>query len=171
MSKKKMSINLLGVKLKLGREAKGISQEEVAIKLAEFGVTVRDIDEWENGYAIPDETKITELANLYNINANELIQIKNDTENSKAHNDAFHRQKFVGRTFWEVFGDLIIKLIKIAILATIIFVIIKTDAINKFIQLWKGDETQDEEYYVDDEYLRMLNSNRRSGKDYLKENQ
>ena len=55
MSKKKIAINILGIKLKEGREKAGLSAEEIAIKLADNGVTVRDINDWENGYEIPKE--------------------------------------------------------------------------------------------------------------------
>lgn len=159
MAKKKIPINVLGVKLKNGRESKGLSQEEVAIKLAEFGITVRDIEEWETGYDIPDDKRIRELSNLYSINANELIQLKLDIEAAGIAVNRVYRKKFVGKTFWDIFGDLIVKIIKIVIVALIIFAVIKSGILTKLKNL-ENENKQEENYIVEDEYLRMLNSKR-----------
>ena len=159
MSKKKLPINVLGVKLKNGRESNGLSQEEVAIKLAEFGITVRDIEEWETGYDIPNDKEIRELSNIYKINANELIKLKLDMETAGIAANRVYRKKFVGKTFWDIFGNFIVKIIKIAIVAFIIFAVIKSGVLIKVKKL--GNENkQEENYIVDDEYLRMLNSKR-----------
>lgn len=158
MAKKKNPINVLGVKLKNGRENRGLSQEEIAIKLADFGVTVRDVDDWENGYDMPKETLLYELAHIYRLNAAELVQIKKDLEFAGVQKNQAHRRKFVGRTFWEVFGDLIVKLLQIGIIAGIIFVAVKTDIFHKIMSLDSGANETEENFIVDDEYLRMLNS-------------
>ena len=114
MSKRKQPINLLGVKLKQGREAKGLTQEEAAIKLADYGITVKYIDNWEKGFDIPEEKFLIALADLYEININDLMQIiRNIDFAAKQTNNIMHRKKYVGQTLWDVLEDLIFGLIKI----------------------------------------------------------
>ena len=156
---KKMPINLLGVKLKQGRESIGLSQEDVVIRLAEMGFTVKDLDEWENGYDLPKEKFIIALANLYKINPNELLRITKDLEFVGKQKNRIHRKKFLGRTFWDVFGDLIIRLFFIAIFALLLYTLIKFNVFGKLKKEFESTNTTDtENYIVDDEYLRMLNS-------------
>lgn len=156
---KKMPINLLGVKLKQGRESIGLSQEDVVIRLAEMGFTVKDLDEWENGYDLPKEKFIIALANLYKIDPNELLRITKDLEFVGKQKNRIHRKKFLGRTFWDVFGDLIIRLFFIAIFALLLYTLIKFNVFGKLKKEFESTNTTDtENYIVDDEYLRMLNS-------------
>lgn len=170
MAKKKNPINVLGVKLKMAREARNLSQEEVAIKLAELGITVRDIEDFEKGFDIPSEKALTGLSELYRINLNELLNLKRDIEIARAGTNNYQRKKFVGKTFWDVFGDFIMTLVKIAILGAILFYLIKSGVFGKLKDLVTSDNNETEEnYIVDDEYLRMLNSNRGANKDYLNE--
>ncbi|MBR3696815.1 MAG: helix-turn-helix transcriptional regulator [Clostridia bacterium] len=170
MSKKKIAINILGIKLKEGREKAGLSAEEIAIKLADNGVTVRDINDWENGYEIPKEEILYELAKIYKIDVNLLIQIKKDLDFVGIQKNKIHRKKFVGKTFFDIFGDFIVKIIKLIILGLIIYAVIKSRIIVKFMKLWDEEEIQEENYIVEDDYLKMLNSKRGNGKDYLHEN-
>lgn len=69
-----------------------------------------------------------------------------------------HRKKYVGMTLWDIFGDFIINLIKIGIIIAIIYFIYKSNLLSKFRKLNDSNNTQEENYVVDDEYLRMLNS-------------
>ena len=169
MSKRKQPINLLGVKLKQGREGKGLTQEETAIKLADYGITVKYIDEWGKGFDIPEEKFLNVLADLYEININDLNQIINDINYaSKQTNNFMHRKKYVGRTLWDIFGDFIVTLIKIGLLVLIIYLMVKFNVLGKAKKAFEPENTIDEEnYIVDDEYLRMLNSKNGTGKKYL----
>lgn len=157
MAKKKRPINVLGVKLKQGREARGLSVEDAAVKLVDYGITVKDIDDYEKGFDLPNESRLSGMCEIYRINFNELLAVMKEAEANDLNKNRTHPYKFVGRGFWEDFGDLIIKLVKIAIVVGIVFVIIKTGAIDKLREI-KSENTQDENYIVDDEYLRMLNS-------------
>lgn len=156
---KKMPINLLGVKLEQGRESIGLSQEDVVIKLAELGFTVKDLNEWEEGYDVPKEKFIIALANLYKIDSTELMRIAKDLEFVGKQKNRVHRKKFLGRTFWDVFGDFIIRLFFISILALILYMLIKFNVFGKLKKKFESTNTPDtENYIVEDEYLRMLNS-------------
>ena len=158
-NKKRLPINVLGVKLKEGREKLGLSQEEVVIQLAEYGFTVKDLNEWENGYDLPKEKFVMALANLYNIDSNELIRIIKDIEFVGEQKNRTHKKKFLGRTFWDVFGEFIIKLFFLTILILIIYLLIKFNVFRKIKKEFEfTNNTDTENYIVDDEYLRMLNS-------------
>lgn len=55
------------------RKAMGLSQEELAEKL---GVTRQTVSKWENGTAMPDLKKLTDIANLFNSSMDELLGTK-----------------------------------------------------------------------------------------------
>lgn len=169
MANKKRPINVLGVKLKQGREARGLSEQDAATRLVDYGITVKDISDYEKGFDLPDESKLSGMCEVYRINYNELLAILQEAKANDLNKNRTHPYKFVGRTFWEDFGDFIIKLIKISILVGIIFTIIKTGAIQKFMDYGKDENKTDENYIVDDEYLRMLNS--KNGKKAVKFNE
>ena len=157
--KKKIPINILGAKLKGEREKQGLSQEEIANRLAERKVTAKTIDNWEKGFGLPDENNLNKLIDLYNLDINEIIKMKETLDYGRQQEKYIHRKKFVGRTLWDIFGNFIIKLVKIGILIGLVYLLIRFDLWNKIKEV--GEEKrniQQENYIVDDEYLRMLNS-------------
>ena len=170
MAKKKIPINLLGVRLKQSREARGLTIESVAIKLADSGISTKMIEDWEKGFDMPDDEKIYALAEVYRVNPNDFLNVKKDLEFAKKGKNSYHVKKFVGKTLWEIFGDFIIKLIKIAILVGIVYYLIKSGTLEKIRDLFAEEDNTVENYVVDDEYLRMLNDKQGTGKDYIKEN-
>lgn len=75
----------LGSKLKKQREAKGISQEEVAKSL---NLTRQSISKWENDKGYPDIENLVLLSEFYQVSLDELMrkdtQIKEDVANGSA---------------------------------------------------------------------------------------
>lgn len=169
--KKKLPINLLGVRLKQAREARGLTIETAAIKLADSAISTKMLEDWEKGFDMPSEDVLYILADLYKVNPNDFINVKNDLEFAYKGKNRFHVKKFVGKTFWDIFGDVIIKIAKVVIFGVILFYLIKSGALEKLRDAIFEDENTVEQNYVDDEYLRMLNDRQGSGKDYLKENE
>lgn len=58
-------------KLKITREAKGLTQEQVAMEVM---VSRQTISNWENGRSLPDIISIIKLSELYNISVDELLK-------------------------------------------------------------------------------------------------
>lgn len=61
------------------RKEKGLSQEYFAEKL---GVTRQTISKWENGAAMPDLKKLTEIANFFNVSMDAILGMETDDKNS-----------------------------------------------------------------------------------------
>jgi transcriptional regulator with XRE-family HTH domain len=60
----------IGQKLKAAREAKGLTQTEVADK---FGVKKATVSAWETGAGAPDAMRLRSLARLYDVSADALL--------------------------------------------------------------------------------------------------
>ena len=63
----------LGEKLQSLRKEKGLSQEELAEKL---NVSRQAVSKWESGIALPEVSKIVELATLFQISINDLLGVE-----------------------------------------------------------------------------------------------
>ena len=155
---KKRPINVLGVKLKQGRERGGMSEEDAAVKLVDNGITVKDIKDYEGGFDLPSEERLSAMCQLYNISFIEMKAILDEALYNDKNKKKVYRNKFVGRTFWDDFGDVIVKIVKIIIAMAILFIIIRSGVIDKIKELAEPVDNTSENYVVDDEYLRMLNS-------------
>lgn len=60
------------------RKAKGISQEEMAVKL---NVVRQTVSKWENGLSVPDADVLIHMANLLDISVSQLLGIEVDDNN------------------------------------------------------------------------------------------
>ena len=165
MGKKKKNrknpINVFGIKLKSNRETSQLTKEDVAKELSEFNITEKNIEEWEDGYAIPEDDIIYKIAELYGIDAYDLLKVKDNYEFlDKKTVQIPLRKKYVGKTLWDTFGGFISTLIKLLIFGAIIYVIIKYDVFHKVIKEINSNDSKNavrENYIVEDEYLKMLN--------------
>lgn len=75
---------MLNENIKNLRKAKGLSQEELAIKL---NVVRQTVSKWENGLSVPDSSMLISLADALDTSVSELlgeITIKHDTDDIKA---------------------------------------------------------------------------------------
>ena len=61
------------------RKEKGLSQEELADKLA---VSRQAISKWERGESLPDTDNLIRLAKLYGVSIDEIVGIKDSGENA-----------------------------------------------------------------------------------------
>ena len=71
---------MLNENIKNLRKAKGLSQEELAIKL---NVVRQTVSKWENGLSVPDSSMLISLADALDTSVSELlgeVTIKHDTE-------------------------------------------------------------------------------------------
>lgn len=62
------------------RKAKGISQEEMAVKL---NVVRQTVSKWENGLSVPDADVLIHMANLLDVSVSQLLGIEIDNTNTE----------------------------------------------------------------------------------------
>ena len=60
--------------LKRIRKDNNLSQEQLAEKL---GVSRQAVSKWESNLSYPEMDKVIQICNLFNLNINELINLKN----------------------------------------------------------------------------------------------
>lgn len=65
-----MDINRIGVVIKTLRKKEGLTQQQLAQKI---GVTDKAVSKWERGIGVPDISVINRLANILNIDADNLL--------------------------------------------------------------------------------------------------
>ena len=66
--------------IKYFRKAKGISQEEMAVKL---NVVRQTVSKWENGLSVPDADVLIHMANLLEVSVSQLLGIEVDNTNTE----------------------------------------------------------------------------------------
>ena len=63
------------------RKAKGLSQEELAVKLH---VVRQTVSKWENGLSVPDADVLIRLANVLGVSISQLLGIETESNNHQA---------------------------------------------------------------------------------------
>lgn len=66
---------MIASKIKILRENKGLSQKALADKL---GITRSSVNAWEQGISVPSTQYIVELATLFDVPTDYLLNFKND---------------------------------------------------------------------------------------------
>lgn len=64
---------MIGEQIKTARKAKGISQEELAVRL---GVVRQTVSKWENGMSVPDADVLIKIAELLDVPVSQLLGIE-----------------------------------------------------------------------------------------------
>lgn len=70
---------MIGEQIKTARKAKGVSQEELAVRL---GVVRQTVSKWENGKCMPDYTVIKSLCGELQVTVSELMDAEETEEKS-----------------------------------------------------------------------------------------
>lgn len=70
---------MIGEQIKTARKAKGVSQEELAVRL---GVVRQTVSKWENGKCMPDYTVIKSLRGELKVTVSELMDAEETEEKS-----------------------------------------------------------------------------------------
>ena len=63
------------------RKAKGLSQEELAVKLH---VVRQTVSKWENGLSVPDADVLIRLANVLDVSVSQLLGIETEPNKHQA---------------------------------------------------------------------------------------
>lgn len=61
---------MIGEQIKAARKAKGVSQEELAVRL---GVVRQTVSKWENGMSVPDADVLIQIAELLDVPVSQLL--------------------------------------------------------------------------------------------------
>ena len=129
---------MLSENLKNLRTAKGITQEELAIRL---NVVRQTISKWEKGLSVPDADTLIKLANYFEVSVSEILGSKVETEidsNIIAEqlsriNEQLAIKNKRSQRIWKTIGIILVSFIIINIL----IVILGTISFNSF----KSDKT------------------------------
>ena len=68
---------MLNENLKAIRKAKGLSQEELAVKV---NVVRQTISKWEKNYSVPDAEVFVKLADVLDVQTSQLLEVKVDSD-------------------------------------------------------------------------------------------
>lgn len=118
---------MLNENLKSLRKQKGITQEELAIKL---NVVRQTISKWEKGLSVPDADMLINLADLLEVSTAQLLGDISDIPTDSEHNQIAHQLSKINeelaiknkrsRTIWKVVLFVIIGIIVFNIILAII---------------------------------------------------
>lgn len=75
--KKKIPVNSVGKIIKEAREKQGLRDIDLVWKINKPNITLKTVRNWENGKEFPDLDMIYELSYLFNLNPNQLLDMKN----------------------------------------------------------------------------------------------
>lgn len=64
---------MLNENIKHFRKAKGISQEEMAVKL---NVVRQTVSKWENGLSVPDADVLIHMAEILDVSVSKLLELR-----------------------------------------------------------------------------------------------
>jgi len=122
--------NMLGKNIKVYRQKKGYTQEEVASRLH---VTRQTISKWEKNYSVPDAELLVRLAEVLDVSTGQLLEknVEENTETTTEMQDAYadqlahiaeqmaiknRRSKRIWKTVGIIFGVFIVFIILLLII-------------------------------------------------------
>ena len=118
---------MLNENIKTIRKSKGLSQEELAVKL---NVVRQTISKWEKGYSVPDAEMISKMSDVFEVPVSELLdqQIKvEDEQNMLAEQLAQISEQLEDKHKQQ---DRILKFLRSSILVLLMLIVL--------ISIWNG---------------------------------
>ena len=117
---------ILTENLKTLRKAKGLSQEELAIRL---NVVRQTISKWEKGLSVPDANLLIHIADIFEVSVSELLgaRIENEEElNVVAEQLARINEQLAiknrrARRIWKIIAIILVVIVLLYILAIVLF--------------------------------------------------
>ena len=98
---------MLGENIKIYRQKKGYTQEEVANRLH---VTRQTISKWEKNYSVPDAEVLVKLADVLEVQTSQLLGVKadSDAQTTEEKQNAYAEQMAVknrqSKRIWKTIG-------------------------------------------------------------------
>lgn len=117
---------MLGDNIKTLRKNKGLTQEELAIKLK---VVRQTISKWEKGFSVPDADMLQKLADILEVDVKQLLGAEIETEQDRNElaeqlariNEQLAIKNRRSRTIWRVIGWILAIIILLNILLVTFF--------------------------------------------------
>lgn len=101
--KKRIPVNSVGKLIKEAREKKGLSIEELTWKLNKPNITKKLVTNWEKGQEFPDLDNIYLLAQILDLNPNELLNKRLTIQDESIHEINPANRRVGGKVFQAVF--------------------------------------------------------------------
>lgn len=119
---------MLNENLKAFRNSKGISQQELAVRL---NVVRQTISKWEKGISVPDADTLVKIAEVFEVSISELLGDKpnqemnvNDIAQQLAHiNEQFAVKNRRSRLIWKVIAGIAIAFVIVNIFLAVVSII------------------------------------------------
>ena len=123
---------MLTENLKTLRKAKGLSQEELAIRL---NVVRQTVSKWEKGLSVPDSDLLIQIAEIFEVSVSKLLgtTIENEREvNAVAEqleriNEQLAIKNRRARRIWKVVAAIFIAFVAINVLAFFMFMTVRSN--------------------------------------------
>ena len=118
---------MLGDDIKEIRKKKGFTQEELAIKL---NVVRQTVSKWEKGFSVPDADMLQKIADVLDVNTNQLLGTDIGTEEeAQNNNEIAERLSKISeqlaiknkrtKTIWKIVGIVLLAVIVLNILSIV----------------------------------------------------
>ena len=118
---------MLGDNIKEIRKKKGFTQEELAIKL---NVVRQTVSKWEKGFSVPDADMLQKIADVLDVNTNQLLGTDIGTEEeAQNNNEIAERLSKISeqlaiknkrtKTIWKIVGIVLLAVIVLNILSIV----------------------------------------------------
>lgn len=138
---------MLGDNIKTLRKNKGLTQEELAIKLR---VVRQTVSKWEKGFSVPDADMLQKLADILEVDVKQLLGAEIETEKDRNElaeqlariNEQLAIKNRRSRTIWKVIGWVL----AIILLFNVLLVIFGTVTHQEF----QTTETHHQEQMIDE---------------------
>jgi len=126
--RRKGAFTILTENLKTLRKAKGLTQEELAIRL---NVVRQTVSKWEKGLSVPDANLLIQIADIFEISVSELLgaRIENEEElNAVAEQLARINEQLAiknrrARRIWRTIAIILVVIVLLYILANVLFMV------------------------------------------------
>lgn len=120
--KDRIPLNSVGVIIKEGREKKNIEIRDLAWQINSSKVSEKTVRNWEKGKEFPDLDMIYKLAEILDLNPNEMLKIRNQIQEESYTAEGNGMARKLASEFLDISGPLITTAIKIVAGGCIIYI-------------------------------------------------
>ena len=129
---------MLGENIKTLRKNKGLTQEELAIRLK---VVRQTVSKWEKGYSVPDAETLQKIADILEVDIKQLLGA--DIETEKTNNEVAEQLSRINeqlaiknrrsRRIWKTIGIILLTILVLYILLAIAGLVIYVPTSDKIV--------------------------------------
>lgn len=129
---------MLGENIKTLRKNKGLTQEELAIRLK---VVRQTVSKWEKGYSVPDAETLQKIADILEVDIKQLLGA--DIETEKTNNEIAEQLSRINeqlaiknrrsRRIWKTIGIILITILVLYILLAVAGIVLYKPTSNEIV--------------------------------------